>query len=358
MDRRDFLKSTAAAAAAATATAAVVAETAYAEATPAAPALNRGPQELRLALPWADGFAGPVDQAHRLGRSIAAMSEGRFRIVPTFGVADGLAAVRSGEADLYFGSEADHLDAHRGLAFFSGLPGDLGIDPHRLQAWITTGGGQALWDDLSADLGVKAILAGHTGVRSHLLSTECIETMGALAGRKAHVQGLARDVARGLGLDPVSIAPAQLADAMQRGDVLLAESGGAITSYALGLPRVAPYWPGASINRNGLALALGFRRALWERLGTSEQAMLTAAAAVEFQLALAEEEGHGHLLYPEPPAARTWPIAAELSHAIRRVADAVVAHAAGSDSRTRRINDSYTAFSRSRTGGQSSAPVA
>ena len=53
------------------------------------------------------------------------------------------------------------------------------------------------------------------------------------------------------------------------------------------------------------------------------------------------------MLFPEPPAERTWPLAAELSHAIRRVADAVVAHAAGADAQTRRINDSYAAFRQS-----------
>ncbi len=72
--------------------------------------------------------------------------------------------------------------------------------------------------------------------------------------------------------------------------------------------------------------------------------MFAAAAAREFQQSLAEEEAHRRMLHPEPPAERTWPIAAELAHAIRQVADAVVAHAAGADSQTRRISDSYTAF--------------
>lgn len=349
MDRREFLKSTGAAAAAAT-TAATVAGTAAAQANVAAPAVSKGLQELRLAMPWADGVAGPADQARRLGQSIAAMSQGHYWLVPAFGVANGLAAVRAGDADLYFASEADHLDAHRGLAYFAGLPGDRGLAPHHLQAWIGVGGGQALWDDLAGDLGVKAMLAGHTGARSYLLATERIETMSALAGRKAAVQGLAHDVVRGLGLEPVSIAPVQLADAMLRGDVLAAECGGAIASYALGLPNVAPYWAGTSINRHGMALSLGFRRTLWERLGAADQALFLAAASAELQLSLAEEDAHRHLLYPEPPAERTWPLAAELSHAIRRVADAVVAHAAGSDPATRRINDSHAAFQRS-TGG-------
>ena len=349
MDRREFLKSTGAAAAAAT-TVTTAAETAL-----ATPAVTRGLTELRLAMPWTDGVAGPADQAHRLGQRIAAMSDGRIRVVPSFGVANGLAAVRAGASELYFASEHDNLDAHRGLAYFAGLPGDRGLNPQHLQTWIGLGGGQALWDELAADFGIKAMLASHTGSRSYLLATERIDAMSALAGRKAHVHGLARDVARGLGLEPVSVAPARLAISMGNGDLLAAECGGAITSYSLGLYAVAPYSAGTSINQNGSALSLGINRALWNRLGAADQAMLAAAASAEFQLSLAEEEAHRQMLYPEPPAARTWPLASELSHAIRRVADAVVAHAAGANTQTRRINDSYAAFRRSAVGADAIA---
>ena len=83
--------------------------------------------------------------------------------------------------------------------------------------------------------------------------------------------------------------------------------------------------------------------------------MFAAAASAEFQLSLAEEEAHRHLLYPEPAVDHTWPLASELSHAIRRVADAVVAHTAGADAQTRRINDSYAAFRRAAVGADAIA---
>ena len=153
------------------------------------------------------------------------------------------------------------------------------------------------WPPTSAS---SRLLAAHTGSRSYLVATERIDSMSALAGRKAHVAGLARDVARGLGLEPVSIAPGQLSGALQRGEILAAECGGAIISYALGLHAAAAYWAGTSIHRNGTALSLAIRRDLWERLPGSEQAALTAAAAAEYQLSLAEEEAHRHMLFPEP----------------------------------------------------------
>jgi len=352
MDRREFLKSTAAAAAG------VTAATAAAETALAAPALSQGRQQLRLAMPWADAVAGPADQAQRLGLRIAQATGGRLSFVPSFEVTDGLAAVRAGEADLYLASAHDHVEAHRGFACFAGLPGDRGLSPQHLQTWISLGGGQALWDELAGDLGIKPLLAAHTGSRSYLVANERIDSMAALAGRKACVGGLARDVARGLGLEPVNVAPAQLAGALQRGEILAAECGGAIINYALGLHSTAPYWSGTSIQRNGTALSLAVRRDLWDRLTVSDQMALTAAAAAEYQLSLAEEEAHRHMLFPGPTAEYTWPLAAELSHAIRRVADAVVAHAAGADAQTRRINDSYAAFRQSVPGLSKGVPVA
>jgi TRAP-type mannitol/chloroaromatic compound transport system substrate-binding protein len=318
-----------------------------AQAMPTAPSIATGLRELRLALPWTEGYAGPADWAHRLGQSIMQLSGGRYRIVPTFAVADGLAAVSAGDADLFFGLPPDKL---RGLAFFAGLPGDRGMSPQHLQTWISVGGGQALWDDLAADLGVKPLLAAHTGAPSYLLATERVESMAALAGRTMHLHGLARDVGRGLGLEPVTLAPGEIAGAMRRGDVLAAECGGAIASYALGLPEVAPHAAGTSINRYGNALFLGVRRALWDNLGPAEQAMFGAAAAGEYRQSLSEEQAHRHMLLPDAGADFTWPIAAELAHAIRGVADAVVAHAAGTDAITRRISESYTAFQHATNG--------
>jgi len=341
MDRREFLKSTGAAAAASSA---VATGAAAAEAAPSAPATSRGLQRLRLAIAWQDGFAGPADWAHRLALRIDGLSSGRWHVVPAFDVVDAHAAVERGDADLCFASADALIDAHRAFAYFAGLPGSRGLAPRQLQSWIAIGGGQTLWDDLAGDAGIKPLLSAHSGPRSLMLATEPVETMGALGGRKAYVTGLARDVARGLGLDVVAVTPGGVSDAMHRGALDVAELGGAIVSYAAGLPQAAPYTAGTQINRNGRAFFLGVRRAFWDGLPASDQALLESAAAEEFRLSLAEEEVHGRLLHPAPPAHRVWTIAGELAHAIDRVAEAVVAHAAGSDARSRRIADSHAAF--------------
>ncbi|HWK34310.1 MAG TPA: hypothetical protein VNR51_11590 [Hyphomicrobium sp.] len=351
MDRREFLKSTGAVAV----TSAVGTAVTAAESAPSAPAISKRLTELRLALPWAESPAGPADWARRLSQHVASLSDGRLRLALVFDVAGGLTAVRAGNADLYFGDVTDDTDAHRAFAYFSALPGEHGMAPQHLQAWLNVGGGQELWDDLAADLGIKPLLAAHTGTRSFFLAAERVETMGALAGRRVRAHGLARDVARGLGLEPVELPPGQVAASMRSGDVLAAECGGAIVSYACGLPAAAPYAAGASIDGNGRALALCVRRNLWDTMSASQQAILSAAAAMEFHTSLTEEEAHRPFLYPSAPQDRIWPIAAELAHAIQRVADAVVAHTAGYDAAATRIAASYAAFRRAAAYGNQNA---
>ena len=158
MDRREFLKSTGAAAAAATT--ATAARSCNVRASRTGPRFRHHGAAPRHRL--ARHRRGLADQARRLGQRLIAMSDGRYRIALP-GIVNGLAAVRAGDADLYYATEHDHLDAHRALAYFSGLPGDRGIAARQLSAWMLVGGGQALWDDLAGEFGVKAMLAGHTG---------------------------------------------------------------------------------------------------------------------------------------------------------------------------------------------------
>lgn len=342
MDRREFLRSTGAAAAAATTTGAVAAG-ATASAPVALPAVGAGRRELRLAVAWPEGFAGPAEQAHRLLQSLAALSAGRLQIVPTFGVADATAAIRSGDADLCFVSTAAACETHKGFAYFAGLPGDHGLSSQHLHAWIATAGGGALWDDLAAAFGFKPLLAGHSGARSYLFAGERIEAMPELSGRRVAVDGLAREVARGLGMEPVTVPAGEVAGAISSGALLAAECGGAIVSYAAGLLAQPLCDAGTSFNRNGGTMMLAVSLPLWEKLSDDERACFSTAAAASFQQTLAEEEAHRRLLYRAIPE-QVWPIAGELDHAVRRVADAVVAHAAGSDATCRRINDSHAAF--------------
>lgn len=336
MDRREFLITSGGAAVAATSSvaAAHAAEAAH-------DVQSGGGTVLRLAMPWADTAQGPADSARRLARRFETMTGGRYRIE----ISAGGQGADAG-ADLVHGTAHDFAAAHPAFAYFAGLPGSAGLGPQDFAHWITVGGGQMLWDDLAGQQGWKSLLVGHAGDAPPLWSREPITCLGDLAGQRVAAPGLGADVARALGADVVSLAPGDIAAALRDGKVLAAEAG-LLAGLAGGIARVAPHATGTGLNGRGTALSLSVRLPVWEALSEQDQAILTAAAAEEFQNSLAEARAHDHLARRALAASfgvtfAPWP--AEMAEAIERVAEATIAHVAGRDAVAARIDQSYMAF--------------
>jgi TRAP-type mannitol/chloroaromatic compound transport system substrate-binding protein len=336
MDRREFLKTTSGAAAAAASAAAAAAAEGRERLSP--PAIGAGRRELRLAVPGGDDSKGFGDSARRLARRIEALSGGRLR-VELLGPED--------EADLVHGTANDHRAQHPAFAYFAGLPGETGLPGPDLEAWLSIGGGQALWDELARPHGFKPLLAGHSGGAPALWTRLPPGSLGDLAGARVFAMGLGADVARALGAEPLSLAPHRLASALGEGSVGFVEWGGLFQSLALDLHTAATHAVGRGLSAHGTAFSLRVRLPTWESLGEADRAVITAAASEEYRLTLAEARTHETMLrkaMSEGHGLRFVPFPADIGDAIVRVADALVAHTAGHDALAERINRSYMAF--------------
>jgi TRAP-type mannitol/chloroaromatic compound transport system substrate-binding protein len=351
MHRRAFLRSTGAAAASA-AVAANAGAMGDAGAAPgagevAAPHVAPRTRRLRLAFAWRDDIAGAGEQAVRLARRIERATDGRLAVTLARTQGDAFAAVAADAADLVHGTELHHVARHPAFAFFGGLPGAAGLAPHDLAAWIAVGGGQALWDDLAGAYGVKPLLVGHLGERPALWSTAPISRLADVAGQRVHALGLAQDVVRAAGAEPVALPADEIAAALAAGEIAAAEWGGALASLAIGVPRTAKHVAGFSLSCAGTALSLAIRVDLWDDLDPADQTVIAAAAAQELQLGLAEARAHERVVraaLASHHGIRFAPANSDGAHAIARLADAVVADASGRDDRAARINASYMGF--------------
>lgn len=366
MDRRSFLKSTTAAAAASAAVAPLASSGPVAAggtpdvAAPSAPAIHSGTRELVLAMPWRDSVSGPADQAFRIARRLEAALDGRWRITPRHHGHGGLEAVMTAEADLYFGTENHNLSFHPAFAYFAALPGAGVFNADDLTAWLAVGDGQDLWDGLAAEFNVKPFLAGHLGRWPGLWSARPIDSLADLAGQRVAVQGLARDVMRGVGAEPVHVPAEDLATSLISGEIAAAEYGGPLTSLALGLPAAARHINGFGVLEGGIGLSLGIRRTLWDRLGNSDRTIVAAVAAQSAQLSIAEMRAHEkplRALIRDRFGVSFRPMPSDAAIALDRVAEAVVALTASHDDTARRIDRSYHAFRDAAWGLDGSARV-
>jgi hypothetical protein len=82
-------------------------------------------------------------------------------------------------------------------------------------------------------------------------------------------------------------------------------------------------------------------------MSAADQAVVSAICQAEVHTSIAEEKAHRTLLLGDrKPSADEKEARRALDSAIARVADAVVAHLAATDTQTQRINESYLALRR------------
>jgi TRAP-type mannitol/chloroaromatic compound transport system substrate-binding protein len=361
MDRRSFIVNSGAAAAVTTvglsadqvAAAGTQPGTSTSLATPAVHTAHSDTRELVFSsvVPLSHGPVGA--NALRLARRIETASAGRLRITHKPPTDSALTSVMIGDADLAFGSDHHNVGHHPAFGYFAGLPFYCGLDPDGLQAWLTVGGGQMLWDDLAADFNVKPLLAGHTGRSPGLWLTHEISTVAGFKGQTLAVQGLARAVVRDLGGLSLALQVTEIASALADGRIVGAEVGGPFHGMMSGLHTGAKIHIGQGITNTGSTFTLNVRRSLWEQLSSADQALLEACAAEETRNMLSETTALN-------PIARTSlsqehgvtfsHFSGELIGALSRTADAVVANVAGSDAKARRIDDSFMSFREQLTG--------
>jgi TRAP-type mannitol/chloroaromatic compound transport system substrate-binding protein len=115
---------------------------------------------------WTDGTPGLHTSAVRFAQTIGAATGGRIKVevfpagslVRAFETFD---AVAAGVADMYHSFEGYFEQKSRALQFFGAVP--FGFTADELFAWIHYGGGQELWDTLSAQFNIKPLLCASTG---------------------------------------------------------------------------------------------------------------------------------------------------------------------------------------------------
>lgn len=346
MDRRDFLRKTGGVAASLGATIPAGASLAAGHDDHATTSLHGSPhlgsdvRDVTMSISAADNARGEGESARRLARRIGEMSGGRLRL-QIASASDG------GDADMRHGSAYEHAGASPALAFFTGLPGRTGVSAADLDAWLSIGGGQDLWDELAAGYGYKPILAGHSGANPALWSRRSIRTSGDFQGLNFAGEALAPDVARGLGAQCVNLKCEAAVASFKADQVDAYEGPGAVYSMAAGLPEIARFALAGGINRNGLAQSLAVRLEFWSKLSASDRSLIESACAEEYKLVNAEARVHEALAWRVMQNRHGLELSKqsmELGEVIDRVAEAVVAHVAGSSPQARRINASYMAF--------------
>ncbi|XWN34554.1 MAG: TRAP transporter substrate-binding protein [Devosia sp.] len=279
MDRRSFLKTGAIGAAAAGAT------------TLAAPAIAQGRVEWKMVTTWPKNFPGLGTGAQRAADRITAMTDGRITVklfaagelVPAFESFD---AVSNGTAELYHGADYYWQGKHPAFAFFTAVP--MGFTAPEIDAWIMHGGGQALWDELSGEFGIKPFMCGNTGVQMGGWFRNELTSLDDLQGLKFRMPGLGGEVLRQLGVNVIALPGGEIFAALQSGAIDGTEWVGPWNDLAFGFYRIAKYYYYPGFHEPGALLSCGVNKAAYEALSATDQAIVENACIAENNTMYAE----------------------------------------------------------------------
>ncbi len=191
-----------------------------------------------------------------------------------------------GRADMYHGAEFYWQDKSKAFSFFTAVP--FGLTADEMDAWLHSGGGQELWDELSSGFGIKAFAAGNSGAQMAGWFNKEINTPDDYKGLTMRMPGLAGEVIRRLGATAVTIPGSELFAALQSGTIDAAEWAGPWNDLAFGFYKIAKYYYYPGFQEPGATLSCGVNLNVWNSLTATQQAAVMAAAFAENNRMLAD----------------------------------------------------------------------
>lgn len=272
MERRKFL------------TGAAIAGAGVAAAPFAAPAIAQERKEMTVVSTWGRDFPGLGVSAQRLCARITEVSEGRitvnyFAAGERVGAFDSFDEVASGNAQAYIGADYYWKGKHPGFAYFTSVP--LGMTTVEWNAWIKFKDGQALWDEMSGEFGLKALACGATGTQMGGWFNKEVNSADDFKGLKFRMPGLGGDVIAKLGASVVSLPGGQIYENLVSGAIDATEWVGPYNDYFLKFYEAAKYYYYPGMHEPGGGLAFGMNKSWWESLSKSEQDLITVCCMEE-----------------------------------------------------------------------------
>lgn len=317
----------------------------------AAPAIAQSSgRVVRLATSWPAGLGGLADGAQRVADSINAATEGRLtvelhsagKLVAPLAVND---AAGAGEIDMYHSAEYYFQGKHRGFNFFTTVPFGLTSTEHA--AWLKYGGGQELWDELSAGFNVKSFAVGGTGVQMGGWFDKEITSMADFEGLTMRMPGLGGQVLAAVGANPVVLPGGGIVEALFEKTIDATEWVGPYNDLQFGFQKLLAKYMYPGFHEPGTMASIGFNLEFWNSLSAQDQAVIEMVADAEMSLMTRDYNGNNGLaltqLINEFGVTPTR-LPEDVWNALATTSQQVVASVAEDDALAKRIYESFESY--------------
>jgi TRAP-type mannitol/chloroaromatic compound transport system substrate-binding protein len=315
-----------------------------------APAIAQGIRQLKMVTDWPGTLPGQHPSAVRFAQTVGDATGGRIKIevfpagalVRAFESFD---AVGAGVADMYHSYEGYFEKKSPAFQFFATMP--FGFTADELFAWVQYGGGQELWDALSAQFNIKSLLCTNTGCQMGGWFNSEITSPERFKGLRYRMAGPGAQVLQRLGAIAVILPPGEIMPALKSGAIDASEWIGPWLDMALGLHKVASHYYYPGFHEPGAGQAVGINKGVWESFDASDRRVFEAVAACEYARSLAEFNTNNALSLRklrDEGAVKILKFDDSLLKAFLAISNDVVAEIGSGDELSRKIYASYQQF--------------
>jgi len=236
--------------------------------------------QMKMVTTWGPHFPVLGEGADLFAQWVDEMSDGRIQI-QVYGSGELVPAMESFDAVsqgiVEMGHAASYYWAGKSAAtqFFTTVP--FGMNAQQANAWLYSGGGLQLWEEVYADFNLVPFPAGNTGVQMGGWFNREIASIEDIKGLKMRMPGLGGKVIDKAGA-AVTLSPAgEIYTNLERGVIDATEWVGPYHDYLLGLHKVAKYYYYPGWHEPGSVLEIFVNKGVFEKLPTDLQHIIRAA---------------------------------------------------------------------------------
>lgn len=354
MKRRRFLRKAGLAATGAVAATAGVAGCTKKEAGEAAgPAVHTNKTyEWKMVTTWPPNLPVLQTGAERFAKRVEQASNGRIKIqifaagelVPALNVFD---AVSEGTVEC--GSGAGYYWAGKVPAaqWFAAVP--FGFNPQGINAWLYSGGGLQLWEEVYAPFNLVPRPQGNTGVQMGGWFRKEMNTISDYNGLKMRIPGLGGKVISKAGGTVVLLPGGEIFTSLERGVIDATEWVGPMHDLRMGFYKAAKYYYYPGWHEPGTVLEVIFNKQAYDALPTDLQQILDAVAAEINLWSLCEfEAGNGAALQTliSDHGVNLVRFPEGLLNDLRKLAHETLEEEADKDPASRKVHEAFKKFKR------------
>ena len=254
--------------------------------------------EWKMVTTWPPNFPVVGEGCNLFAQWVEAMSGGRMKIrvygggelVPPL---EGFEAVSNGAVEMGHGAGYYWAGKVPAAQFFTAVP--FGMNAQQMNAWIISGGGAELWEEVYDRFNLLPMPCGNTGMQMGGWFNKEINSASDLQGLKMRIPGLGGKVLNKAGGTALLVAGGEIYTNLERGVIDATEWIGPYHDYKMGFYRVAQYYYYPGWHETGPVLELMINKPKFQKLPSDLKTIIRTAAMRSNNWMLAEFDAKNYI---------------------------------------------------------------